>query len=141
MPVVGLSSIKRGKRIQKVPILLNQRRRYALINNWIIRKQKDTTNVRGVKIKSIGEELMNSFFLKSKTKVYRDDYTKDALKARYLLMRRGKTRVSPGFSSFKDKIIERDLLKENLPVFRKRRISDIDRFLNAMYFIEFKKKN
>lgn len=143
MPVVGVSNIKKGRRVQKVPILLKQQKRYALINDWIIRRQKGTTNVRGVKIKSIGEEIMKCFFLKSKAKVVKDDYTKEALKARYILMQRGKKRFSSGFNSFRKKILEKALMKEKKYIIRRKRkkVSDVSRLLDAFYFLKYKKKN
>lgn len=143
MPVVGISNIKKGRRVQKVPILLKQQKRYALINDWIIRKQRGTTNVRGVKIKSIGEEIMKCFFLKSKAKVIKDDYTKEALKARYILMQRGKKRFSPGFNSFRKKIYEKALMKENKYIIHRKRkkVSDIKRVIDAFFFLDYKKSN
>jgi hypothetical protein len=33
MPVVGISNIKKGRKIQKVPMLLKQNKKYALIND------------------------------------------------------------------------------------------------------------
>jgi hypothetical protein len=86
---------------------------------------------------------MKSFFLKSKAKEYRDDYTKEALKARYLLMQRSKKKFSQGFYSFRKKIIEKALLKEKKLAFIKGKPSktDLDRFVNAMFFFRFKRKN
>jgi hypothetical protein len=86
---------------------------------------------------------MKSFFLKSKAKEYRDDYTKEALKARYLIMQRSKKKFSQGFYSFRKKVIEKAVLKEQQFKFKKEKkiSSDLDRFMDALFFLNHRRAN
>jgi len=90
IPIIGTSSVKRGRKVQTIPVFLKIRKRIVLINKWLISSQKNKTNVRGIKIDKIARLLLMAMIKKGNVYDQKIDYVDKAFTLRYLLLRKNK---------------------------------------------------
>lgn len=90
-PLFNLSQKKVGrKKFQYIPSLAIGKRRYFLILDWLIRKQKNKTNILGLNVKDISSKLIDANYNKGELIRLKRDFYKVALTNKYLLLKRKK---------------------------------------------------
>jgi len=89
IPVLGTSNVRRGWKVQTVPSLLKFRKRVVLINKWLIRNQKNKSNVRGIKINDVSRIIAYSHINKGSAYDQKMDNLKKAYAAKHILLRMG----------------------------------------------------
>lgn len=117
LPFVGYAPRKVGRKVLTSPLLLKPSRKYVLMNEWLLRKQRGKTNVRGIKIKEVSRGFIDCVFKRGSVFNMKTDYTKKALQSRYVLMQRTRRKIkSRQFYRLKRIVMERvkrRLMREN----------------------------
>jgi hypothetical protein len=145
LPFVGYAPKKRGRKVVMTPLLLKTNRKYVLMNEWLLRKQRGKTNVRGIKIKDVARGFAECIFKRGNVFNLRADYIKKALRSRYVLMQRGRRRKTKGFFRLKKIVLERIRRKterDNKLRLSKKSNLGSDKLKNSMYSMTFlRRKN
>jgi len=94
IPILGTSNVRRGRRVQIVPVLLKLRKRIVLINKWLISNQKNKSNVRGIKINEVSRLIASAFNSEGSAYDHKIDSLKRAYAAKHILLKMGKKRVN-----------------------------------------------
>lgn len=110
IPVLSVSNIKRGKKVQVVPVLLKQHRRIVLINKWLLSSQKNKSNVRGIKTELISRLILDAIFKKGNAYGQKVENLKRAHNARYILLRPKDKNANIGFKDIQRYVLRK--LKE-----------------------------
>jgi len=90
IPILGTSNVKRGRKVETVPVLLKLRKRIVLINKWLISNQKNKSNVRGIKINDISRLILLSLLLKGNAYDQKIEYMHKVYAARHILLKNGR---------------------------------------------------
>lgn len=64
IPILSSTQKKMGKIYHAVPSLAVGKRRFVIMINWILKKQKDKTNVKGISIKEVSKHLIDAVYKK-----------------------------------------------------------------------------
>jgi len=89
IPVLGTSNVKRGWKVQTVPTLLKFRKKVVLINKWLIRNQKNKSNVRGIKINEVARIIGYAHIKRGSAYDQKMDNLKKAYAAKHILLKMG----------------------------------------------------
>lgn len=60
IPILSSTRKKIGKVYHAIPSLALGKRRFVIIINWILKKQKNKTNIRGININDVSKHLIDS---------------------------------------------------------------------------------
>ena len=64
IPILSSTQKKMGKIYHAVPSLAVGKRRFVIMINWILKKQKDKTNVKGISVKEVSKHLIDAVYKK-----------------------------------------------------------------------------
>jgi len=64
IPVLSSTQKKMGKIYHAVPSLAVGKRRFVIMISWILKKQKDKTNVKGISVKEVSKHLIDAVYKK-----------------------------------------------------------------------------
>lgn len=64
IPILSSTQKKMGKIYHAVPSLAVGKRRFVIMISWILKKQKDKTNVKGINVKEVSRHLIDAVFKK-----------------------------------------------------------------------------
>jgi len=107
IPILGVSNVRRGRKVQTVPALLKFRKRVVLINKWLIKNQKNRSNVRGIKVKDVSRLIALALFSKGGAYDQKIDILKRAYAAKHILLRMGGRRVNKrAFKRLQKKVLD-----------------------------------
>ena len=146
LPVLGLSKIKKGYKVQLVPILLKPNKRYVLMNNWILRKQKNKfgAKLRGIDINEVISLMLKASKNEGWLSEYKQDYLVEVLRARFALIGRRKGRKTKEFYKYKKAVYQKrfDKYKKPYLLFMKNNlmlnnVRNIKNFLFSLYFLKY----
>jgi len=143
IPVLSTANVRRGRRIETVPVLLKLRKRIVLMNKWLISSQKNKSNVRGIKIKDVSRLI--ALLLSDKGNAYdqKMENMKRVFSARHILLKMGGRRLNKrAFRRLQDKILEELKQKHGLDNNSKNEIlvESIPKLFNLMIFLKYKRK-
>jgi len=85
IPILSSTQRKIGKIYHAVPSLAVGKRRFVIIINWILRKQKNKTNVRGVDIKDVSRNLIDAVLKKGLLIRLKRQHLASSLSGKHLL--------------------------------------------------------
>ena len=143
IPVLGTANVRRGRRIETVPVLLKLRKRIVLMNKWLISSQKNKSNVRGVKINDVSRVIALLLFNKGNAYDQKMDNLKRAYSARHILLKMGGRRVNKrAFRRLQNKVLEELKIKHGVAEKSDdETLSDsIPKLFNLMIFLKYKRK-
>lgn len=144
IPILGIANVKRGRRIETVPVLLKLRKRIVLLNKWLISSQKNKSNVRGIKMNDVSRLLLLS--LKGKGNVYdqKMENLKRVYSARHILLKMGGRRLNKrAFRRFQDELIEKLKIKHGFIDKEEKEETLVESFSNLFdifIFLKYKRK-
>jgi ribosomal protein S7 len=106
MPYIGFRNVRLGKKTHYVPLLLKKHRRFKLLNEWLLKSNKNKSNVRGLKINDVCKMFYDALFNKGPIFDLKAEHFKKAMSSRYLLRslfksKKGKYSVKKLFKSAK----------------------------------------
>lgn len=137
LPFVGMSKIRRGRKVYVVPVKLKEYRRYVIMNDWILRRWRNYGRTRGIDLNRICQLLNDTVYGKGILLDIKDDYTDKALDSRYILMQK-KGRGSLKFLN----ILKRKILKKKKQILKKKkRDFEIYKIIKILKFQILKKKD
>ena len=64
IPILSSTQKKMGKIYHAVPSLAVGKRRFVIMINWILKKQKDKTNVKGISVNEVSKHLIDAVYKK-----------------------------------------------------------------------------
>jgi len=85
IPILSSTQKKIGKIYHAVPSLAIGKRRFVIIINWILKKQKNKTNVRGVDIKDVSRNLIDAVLKKGLLIKLKRQHLASSLSGKHLL--------------------------------------------------------
>lgn len=143
IPIIGTANVRRGRRIETIPILLKLRKRIVLINKWLISNQKNKSNVRGIKINDICRLI--AYSLKDKGNAYDQklDNLKKAYSARHILLKMGGRRLNKrAFRKLQNKVLKELKLKHDVISKEKKEtlMESFSTLFNLIIFLKYKRK-
>lgn len=135
IPIIGMSNVRRGRKIQTVPVFLKPRKRIVLINKWLISSQKNKSNVRGIKIDNIAKLLLLALIKKGNAYGQKIEYVKKAFSLRYRLLRQGKRINKRAFNNFQEYILKKLQSKHGEKKEFVSVVRDVKMFISSMKFL------
>jgi len=147
IPVLGVSNVKRGRKIVTIPILLKLRKRIVLMNKWLISNQKNKSNVRGIKINEVSRLILHSIFNKGNIYEQKIENLKRAYVARHILLKMsGKKTNKRAFKHLQKQVI--DSLEKKYEILedvdkkskRESLIDSFEKLFDVFLFLKYKKK-
>jgi len=85
MPFIGHRSVKLGKKIHYVPMLLKKHRRFKLLFGWLLKSNKNKSNVRGFKINDVCKMFYDALFSTGPIFDLKSEHYKKSMSSRHLL--------------------------------------------------------
>lgn len=143
IPVIGTANVRRGRRIETVPVLLKLRKRIVLMNKWLISNQKNKSNVRGIKINDVSRLIALLLFNKGNAYDQKIENLKRAYSARHILLKMGGRRVNKrAFRRLQNKVLEELKIKHGIvEELKEETLTDsIGTLFNLMIFLKYKRK-
>jgi len=143
IPVLGTANVRRGRRIETVPVLLKLRKRIVLMNKWLISSQKNKSNVRGIKINDVSRLIALLLFDKGNAYDQKMDNLKRAYSARHILLKMGGRRVNKrAFRRLQNKVLAELKLKHGIVDKSKHEtlIESIPTLFKLIIFLKYKRK-
>ncbi len=153
IPVLGTSNVRRGWKVQTVPSLLKFRKRVVLINKWLIRNQKNKSNVRGIKINDVSRMIAYSHINKGSAYDQKMDNLKKAYAAKHILLRMGGRYVNKrAFKRLQKKVLleleeKHGILNKNVTIINGKvvkkpeiLVESIGTLFNLIIFLKYKRK-
>jgi len=143
IPVVGISNIKRGRKVETVPVLLKLRKRIVLINKWLISSQKNKSNVRGIKVNDVARLILLAASLKGNAYDQKMDYTKKVYSSRHVLLKMGGRRNKRNFKRYQKTVLKE--LEAKYGVLKKKKpletvAASIEKLFDTFIFLKYKRK-
>jgi ribosomal protein S7 len=143
IPILSTANVKRGKKVQVIPVLLKQHRRIVLINKWLLSNQKNKSNVRGINIDLISQLIIDAIRKKGNAYSQKVENSKKSYNSRYILLRpKGKDSIV-GFKDLQGYVLRK--LKERYDsVDEEEKINiktNLVQFISALRFLKFKSKS
>lgn len=145
IPILGISNVKRGRKVETIPVLLKLRKKIVLINKWLISNQKNKSNVRGIKINDVSRLILLSLLLKGNAYDQKVDYLKKAYAAKHILLKmRGRRFNKKAFRSYQNEVLKK--LEEKYGVFKKTEKIEshseaIESVVETFLFLKYRRKN
>jgi ribosomal protein S7 len=143
IPVLSTANVRRGRRVETVPVLLKLRKRIVLMNKWLISSQKNKSNVRGVKINDVARIIALLLFHKGNAYDQKMDNLKRAYSARHILLKMGGRRVNKrAFRRLQNKMLEELKIKHGIVEKSNDEtlFDSIPTLFNTMIFLKYKRK-
>jgi len=144
LPYVGHMSKKIGRRVHIAPVFLKPNKRYVLMINWLIKSQKNKTNILGIKAKDVVNNIVNSFYKKGEAYKLRKLYIKKSLDSRYILLQKNR------FSKFRSRALVKNARMDIASGFVKSKklelsFDDMNKlrirnFMKSLLFLKYKNK-
>jgi len=85
IPILSSTQKKMGKVYHAVPKLAVGKRRFVIMINWILKKQKNKTNVRGFRIKDVSRNLIDAIYKKGLLLKLKRQHLISSLSGKHLL--------------------------------------------------------
>jgi len=144
IPILGISNVRRGRKVETVPVLLKLRKKIVLINKWLISNQKNKSNVRGIKINDVSRLILFALLLKGNAYDQKVDYMKKAYSARHILLKMGGRRFNKKAFKRYQKVVLKQLEKKYGVLTKKKRIEtkseSIEKLVDTFLFLKYKRK-
>ena len=144
IPILSTANVKRGKKVQVVPVLLKQHRRIVLINKWLLSNQKNKSNVRGINIDLISQLIIDAIRKKGNAYSQKLENSKKAYNSRYILLRPKDKNSTVGFKDLQSYVLrklkqryeseDKDEKKTDIK-------ADLVQFLSALKFLKIASKS
>jgi hypothetical protein len=146
IPILGTSNIKKGRKVQILPVLLKSKRRVVLINKWLLSSQKNKSNIRGVNSEDVAKIILFTLMKKGSAYDQKMDNQKRSYNARYMLLRpSNKAHSNVGFNDLQRYVLNK--LKHKLKKTegeKEKGISDVDslsKYSSIFKFLKVKSKS
>lgn len=85
IPILSSTQKKMGKIYHAVPSLAVGKRRFVIMISWILKKQKNKTNVRGIGIKDVSRHLIDAVYKKGLLLKLKKQHLAYSLSGKHLL--------------------------------------------------------
>lgn len=85
IPILSSTQKKMGKIYHAVPSLAVGKRRFVIMLNWILKKQKDKTNVKGISVNDVSRHLIDAVYKKGLLMKLKRQHLAYSLSGKHLL--------------------------------------------------------